>query len=193
MIVFLDGRLDGSDVEFITGELAKQDIVAEGASPQGVGPSEWIVVLEWIRDETEQMVFTSTALVIGQRLWRRFKDKNSPPPDRVNITQRGKTFSAPVSEDGGIAGEVRRLIFYGPEAHCLRVLDELKANGYDVYRFSRIPADLIAKTGETHPFALISPREFDENLEADFRTLLETLRTELGDFRVYEESGNRDI
>jgi hypothetical protein len=193
MVVFRDGRLDDTDFKVIIEELSAHDIVAEPVSSQGLGPPEWTVVLEWIRDETEQAFYTALVLALGQRLWRHFKQKQASPPGRVNITRKGRTFSAEVSESAGIAGEVRRMVFYSSEGNFLRAIDEFAKCGFGVYRLSRIPSDLIAENGETFPFALIATPEFDDLAESSLRQALTTLRSEIGDFRIYDMDGHRTL
>jgi hypothetical protein len=193
MVIFRDGRLDDSDFSEIIEELAEYQIVAEPARPEGASPSEWIVVLEWIRDETEQAFFTALVLALGQRIWRHFKRKGAEPPERVTITNEGQTFSASVSESGGSAGEVRRLILYGSEPFFLRVVTDLESRGIAVYRIPRVPLHLIANEGGTHAFAIIAEPIFDLQTERTLKSVFDTLRDEIGDFRIYDMDGHRDL
>jgi hypothetical protein len=193
IVVFRDGRLDESDFKVIIEELAARDVIAEPAQPAGIASAEWIVVLEWIGNEVGQVVFTTLLMTLGPRLWRHFRQKGVIPPDRVNITYRGKTFSASLSEGELRAGEVRRLIFYGSKKDFLHFLDQLTVIGMDVYERSRIPSHLIADVGETHPFALVAVPEFDEESEKVIHALLATLRKGTGDFRIYDMDGDRNL
>lgn len=193
IVVFRDGRLDESDFEVIIEELAAQDVIAEPARPEGIAPSEWFVVLEWIGNEVGQVIFTTLLVTLGPRLWRHFRQKGVIPPDRVNITYKGKTFSGALSEGEVRAGEVRRLIFYGPERDFLQFLGELTVIGIDVYERTLIPSHLIADVGETHPFALVAVPEFDEETERIIHALLATLREGTGDIRVYDIDGDRNL
>jgi hypothetical protein len=89
-VVVRDERhLDDDDLQAVVDALAGQGVIAEPTHPRDIHPPEWVILLEWIDDQSPERDWEEILKAVAAATWNHFHHKGKMAPVRIDLHRHG--------------------------------------------------------------------------------------------------------